>query len=169
MSEIDEIRKQMRSAQVFGKGRYFKDGVFDLEIDKFFYKRSVTDGAVSENYICEFKILTSTNSELVPGSTVSSVFAVKPNTGWMNRLKALLLAVVGVDPDASAIPPAAEEAATDLYVAMRDDNERKRLGLPENPCSGIHVHAEAISGKSRAGGPVTHMKWKPAPQVNAAA
>ncbi len=84
------------------------------------------------------------------------------NKGWLSRFKALVLALVGVDPDAK-VPEAAEKAAIDIYVALRDDTERAKLGFPENFMHGIRVAAEAMPGKSAGGTPVTNMKWAPAP------
>jgi hypothetical protein len=156
---IDELRASMRSAQVFGTGKYFQPGQYDLEVIKLFYKRSIEEGTAKENIICEFKVLTSTNPETEVSSTVSSVFAFK-HQGWLSRFKALTLALIGVDPDAK-IPAAAEEAATDIYVCLRDDTERTRLGLPENFMAGKKVKVEAFQGKSRKGTPVTNMKWTP--------
>lgn len=158
-TDIEALRASMRSAQVYGKGRYFKEGRYLLEVDKMFYKRSTAEGVTSENIICEFKIIESSNAEMEVGSSVSTVFSFK-HVGWLPRLKSLLIALVGVDPDGK-IPAAAENAATDCYIALRSDEERTKMGLPENFFHGKRVNAEAIPGKSKKGGDVTNMKWSP--------
>ena len=160
MGTIDELRASMRAAQVFGKGQYFEPGRYTLEVQKLFYKRTTIDGTAKENIICEFKVLESSNPAIEVGSTRSSVFAFH-HKGWLPRFKALVLALIGIDPDAK-VPPAAEEAATDVYVALRDEGERTRLGFPENFMAGRKVQAEAMAGTSQAGKPVTNMKWMPA-------
>jgi len=158
-SEIEQLRQSMRAAQVFGKGQYFQEGRYHLEVIKFFYKKTFIDGSSKENFICEFKVLASSRADVEIGSTRSTVFSCS-HAGWLPRLKALMLALVGVDPD-SKIPKEAEDATVDMYVAMRDDGERQRLGLPENFLAGRQVFAEAIPGKSKKGGDVTNMRWTP--------
>lgn len=160
MSTIEELRAAMRGAQVFGKGQYFEEGRYELEVLKLFYKRTTIDGTAKENIICEFKVLASSNPAIEVGATRSSVFSFQ-HQGWLSRFKSLTLALIGVDPD-SKIPVEAENAASDVYVALRDDSERVRMQLPENFMAGKRIHAEAIPGKSRKGGDVTNMKWTPA-------
>lgn len=167
MSDIDALRASMRAAQVFGKGRYFSEGRYELEVLKLFYKRTLVEGSAKENIICEFKVLHTSAKDVEAGATISSVFSFH-HKGWLPRFKALVLALIGVDPDAK-IPREAEEAATDVYVALRDDGERQRLGLPENFMAGKRVSAEAMPGKSQKGTPVTNMKWTPVNTVATAA
>lgn len=159
--DIEALRASMRAAQVFGKGQYFKTGRYALQVDKLFYKKSMIEGAAKENIICEFRVLASSNPEIEVGSTRSTVFAFH-HKGWLPRLKSLLFALIGVDPDGK-VPPEAEKSVMDIYVALRVDDERKRLGLPENFMTGRKVLAEAIAGRSMKGTEVTNMKWTPAP------
>jgi len=159
--QATEYRNAFRSAQVFGKGRYFEPGRYLLEVDKLFYKRTLIDGAAKESIICEFKILESSNPAFEVGSTVSSVFSFA-NKGWLSRFKMMVLALVGADPDRA--PAAAQEAAGDIYAALRDDSERERIGLPENFMRGRKVRTEAMAGKTSNGQDITNMKWEPVAQ-----
>src|SRR5580700_3970251 len=104
---IEELRAAMRDAQVFGKGQYFKEGRYQLEVLKLFYKRTVIDGSAKEHIICEFKVLASSNPAVEVGSTRSSVFSFH-HSGWRSRFKVLMLALIGVDPDGN-IPKEAED------------------------------------------------------------
>lgn len=156
---IEELRAAMRGAQVFGKGQYIEEGQYLLETIKIFYKRTVIDGSAKESIICEFKVLESSKPEVEIGSTRSYVENLA-NAGWLSRFKSCMLALIGVDPDGK-IPKDAEDATTDLYVALRDDGERVRLGLPENFMAGKRVRVEGMAGKSKKGGAVTNKKWIP--------
>ena len=54
------------------------------------------------------------------------------------------------------------KACGDVYVALLDEGERQRLGLPDNFMAKKQVRAEAIPGTSKGKGtPVTNMKWTP--------
>ncbi len=150
----------MRGAQVFGKGQYFTgEGRYALEVLKLFYKRTVMEGQAKESIISEFKVLESSRADVEPGFTRSVVFSFH-HAGWLPRFKALVLALLGVDPDGK-LPAAAEDTATDIYVALRDDTERQRLGLPDNFMAGRKVITETFPGLTRKGGPCTNMKWFP--------
>src|SRR5579872_6126717 len=133
-TEIEALRASMRAAQVFGKGQYILKGIHWLEIVKLFYKRTHMEGTTKESVICEFTVKGTNNPEMVVGETRSIVFNFEKK-GWLSRFKALGLAIVGVDPEART-PPEAEKAVEDIYVALRDDAERQRLGLPENFAAG---------------------------------
>ena len=156
---IEELRASMRAAQVYGKGQYFSKGLYLLKVKLMKYQRTMVDNVLKESIVVEFEVLETSNPEVLKGETRSVVFAFH-NQGWLSRFKAFVLALVGVNPDGN-VDPAAQEAAIDIYVALRDDNERKRLELPEQIGVGMLVHAEAIPGTSRKGNPVTNMKWTP--------
>jgi len=163
-TEIDQLRASMRAAQVFGKGQYILIGRHDLDVLKLFYKRTLIDGVAKESIIAEFTVRASTNPEMVVGETRSVVYTFDKK-GWMSRFKALVLALVGVDPD-GRVPLEAENAIGDIYAALRSDEERVKLGLPENFLAGKHVHVEGIPGTIRggpnAGKPIVDLKWTPA-------
>lgn len=166
-ADIEALKAQMRAAQVFGKGQYFEKGQYTLEVDKLFYKRTLVEGVAKENIICEFKVLSSSNPTVETGETRSTVFAFH-HKGWLPRFKALLIALAGVDPD-GRVPPETESLVMDLYVALRSDEERKRMKLPENFLKGRRVRAEAFPGKSQRGVDVTNMKWSPIGEEQSAA
>ena len=163
-AEIEALRASMRAAQVFGKGQYILVGRHDLEVLKLFYKRTLIDGVAKESIIAEFKVTATTNPEMSSGETRSVVYTFDKK-GWMSRFKALILALVGVDPD-GRIPADVEIAVGDIYAALRDDSERIRLGLPENFLFGKRVHVEGIPGTIRGGPnvgkPIVDLKWTPA-------
>jgi hypothetical protein len=162
MSDIETLRAAMRAAQVFGKGQYFEPGRYRLRVAKLFYKESMMEGTAKKNIIAEFTVLESSNPDVEVGSTRSSVFAFH-HKGWLPRFKAVLIALSGRDPDAKSSPEI-EKMVEDIYVALLRDDERIKLGFPENFLAGVEVLAEAMPGTSMAGKPVTNMKWTPVPQ-----
>lgn len=162
MNRVEEIRAAMRSAQVAGKGQYFEPGRYELEVEKAFYKRTIVDGTAKENIIFEFKVLASSNPACEVGATRSTVFSFK-HAGWMGRLKALLVACAGGDPDAQLTNEQQDEVA-DIYGAILDDSFRVSKQLPPDFLKGIRLRAEAIPGVAKSGQAVTNMKWAAAPQ-----
>lgn len=158
-TEIEMLRASMRQAQVYGKGQYLEEGVHELEIIKVKHQRTLVEGAAKESLIAEFKVLSSSNPTHQVGSTRSYVENLV-NTGWLSRFKAFMIAAIGVDPEGK-VPTEAEEATSDMYVALRSDEERVKLGLPENFMAGRRVRCEGMAGKSKKGGPVTNKKWLP--------
>jgi hypothetical protein len=164
-SEIDALRASMRSAQVAGKGQYVGEGRHVLEVDKCFVKRSSYDGVQKETYICEFKVLESSNPTHEAGST--RTYAENPaNLGWLGRWKGCLLGLIGVDP-AGKVPAEAETAVGDIIVALRYDDERIKLGFPENFLKGRRVRCEGMAGKSKGkdgkpGTDIVNKRWTPA-------
>jgi len=157
-SEIETLRQSMRAAQVYGKGQYFEAGLYGLQVQKVFYKRTLIDGTAKENIIAEFTVIES-NDPTIIGSSRSSVFSFA-HKGWLPRFKALLLGLIGVDQDGK-ISDAANEAVEDIYIALRSDEERVKLGFPPNFLTGKYIRAEAMPGVSQMGKPVTNMKWIP--------
>jgi hypothetical protein len=126
-AEIDALRAAMRSAQVSGKGQYIGDGRHLLEVDKALVKRSTFEGNTKETWIIEFKVIESSNPTHEAGQTRSYV-ENPANAGWMGRFKGALLALIG----AETVTPKAEAAIGDIFVALRHDEERVALKLPEN-------------------------------------
>jgi hypothetical protein len=166
MSEIDDLRASMRAAQPSGKGQYIEQGRHELEIKNCFVKRSTQEGRIKETWICEFTVITSTNPSHEPGSTRS--YAENPeNAGWMGRFKSFLTAAVGV-PSNAKLSPADEQTIGDVTVALRFDEERTRMGWPENFLKGRRVLCEGMAGKSKGGIEITNKKWEPAAPVAAA-
>ena len=159
----EELRAAMRSAQPSGKGQYIEDGRHYLKIDKAIYKRTLVGATAKESWIIEFKVIESTNTTHEVNSTRSYVENPQ-NAGWDGRFMACLLAAIGVDPASpSANAPDVRAKLGDIMVAIQYDEERKRMGLPENFLAGLCVYCEGFAGKSRGGTPVTNKKWTPAP------
>jgi hypothetical protein len=162
MTAVDDLRKSIRSAQVFGSGQYILKGQHTLEVSKCFYKKA-NDGTNKENLICEFRVVSSTNPDMVEGETRSAVYTFDKQ-GWLGRFKSMTLALVGVEPDGK-IPAAADEAVADIYAALLHDPERERLGLPENFLAGRRVRCEGIPGVIKkgphAGKEIINCKWSP--------
>lgn len=163
MSEIDDLRKAMREAQVFGKGQYILLGLHLLEVQKQFYKRSLIDGVAKESIVTEFTVKESNNPEMVIGETRSNVYNFEKK-GGLSRFKAMTFGLIGIDPDGK-LSPQAHEAATDVLVALKFDQERVRLGLPENFMTGRLVISEGIKGSIKtgphAGKECVDLKWRP--------
>jgi hypothetical protein len=164
MSTIEELRASMRAANVAGTGQYILLGKHLLEVQKLFYKRSVIDGAAQESIIAEFTVLQTSNSESRVGETRSTVFKFDKK-GALSRLKPMLIALLGVDPYAGRITPDAEDAAIDVYVALRDETERRKKNLSENFMMGRKVWAEGFPGTIKtgpnAGKPIVQINWTP--------
>ena len=165
MTTPDELRAAMRSAQVSGKGQYIEEGRHVLDVDKALVKRTTIDGNTKESWIIEFKVIESSNSTHEVGSTRSYV-ENPANAGWLGRFKYALLAIAGINPDGK-ISTADENTVGDIVACLRYDEERVRLGWPENFLKGRRVHCEGMPGKSRAGGNVTNKKWSPVSTVPA--
>lgn len=153
-AEIDQLRAAMRSAQVSGKGQYIGEGRHLLEVDKALVKRSTFEGNTKETWIIEFKVIESSNPTHEVGQTRSYV-ENPANAGWMGRFKGALLGLIG----AETVTPQAEAAIGDLFVALRHDEERVALKLPENFLHGRRVRCEGMAGKSKKGGDITNLRW----------
>ncbi len=163
-TEIEALRATMKAAQAAGKGQYIGEGRHLLEVARCFVKRSAQGGTVKESWICEFKVIESSNATHEVGSTRSYV-ENPANQGWLERWKSFMLAAIGVDPSAQPTPAGADDAVANLFVALRYDEERVKMNLPENFFKGKRVSCEGMSGTSRLGGPVTNKKWTPAAEV----
>jgi hypothetical protein len=164
-ADIDALRASMRAAQPSGKGQYIEEGRHLLEIDKCFCKRTSIDGRWKETYICEFKVIESTNPTHTPGSTRS--YAENPeNAGWMGRFKSFLCAAVGAT-DENKLSVQDEDTISDVIAALRYDEHRIAKGWPENFLKSRRVTCEGMKGTSRGGTPITNKKWAPAPPVAA--
>lgn len=163
MATVEELRKAMAGAQVFGKGQYILLGMHELEVNKLFYKKTLIDGVATESIICEFKVEKTNNDEMEIGETRSVVFRFDKK-GWLSRFKSLVLALIGVDPDGK-ISKEAESAVGDIYAALVHDDERVRLKLPENFMTGKKVKVEGIPGTIKngpqAGKSLVDLKWTP--------
>lgn len=158
-SRVEELRRTMMGAQVAGKGQYFQPGLYSLEVEKVFYKRSIQEGVAKENIIAEFKVLESSNPDCEVGSTRSVVFSFK-HAGWMGRFKALVLALCGEDPD-SKLSKEKEDEVANFYAALIEDDFRVAQKLPPNFLGGLRVKAQAMAGQAKSGQAVTNMKWIP--------
>ena len=156
-AEIEALRASMRAAAPSGRGNYIEDGQHLLEIEKCFCKRTQIDGRFKETYICEFKVLASTNPTHEPGSTRS--YAENPeNAGWMGRWKSFLAAAAGLDPDLK-LSIQDEDTISDMIAALRYEEFRNSKGWPENFLRSRQVKCEGTPGKSRGGTPITNKKW----------
>jgi hypothetical protein len=161
-TEIEALRATMKAAQASGKGQYIEAGRHLLEVDRCFVKRSQQSGTIKESWICEFKVIESSNPTHEVGSTRSYV-ENPANKGWLERWKSFMLAAIGVDPSATPTPAGADDAVADMFVALRYDEARVSMQLPDNFLKGKRVACEGMAGKSLSGGPVTNKKWTPAP------
>lgn len=160
MSEIDELRKAMAAAQVNGRGLYVGNGQHVLVVDKALVKRTQIQGTFKESWIIEFKVVQSTAADHEVGSTRSLVENPQ-NAGWMDRFKGALVAIVGADGSAK-LSPEVEKAVGDIFVALKYDEERVKLGWPTDFLKGRMVLCEGTPGVSRGKGtPVTNKKWSP--------
>lgn len=161
----EELRAAMRSAQVPGAGQYIGDGRHHLELALGFIKRSAFEGKVKETWIFEFKVLESSNQTHEVGST--RTYAENPNNdGYLGRVKHCLISLAGLDPT-SKLTSADEDTIGNIIVALRYDEERVRMGWPENFLKGRRVYCEGMAGKSRKGSDITNKKWAPAPAAGA--
>lgn len=157
--DIEALRKAMMAAQPSGRGKYIEDGTHLLKLDKGFVKRTQIGAKWKESYIFEFVVEGSTNATHEAGSKRSYVENPE-NDGWDSRIKACILALMGLDPD-KKLTPAENESYGDIVAALRYDEFRIAKGLPENFLGGRYAICEGTAGKSRSGGPVTHKKWAP--------
>lgn len=167
MSSIDELRAAMRAAQPTGRSAYVEEGKHLLEVSTASCKQTSEEGVMRESWIIEFQVIESNNPTAKPGMTLAYI-EVPKNKGWLGRFKACLIAIVGLDP-ALPLSAAQEETIGNLTVALRHEDTRKAMQLPENFLKGRRVVCEGSKGLSRAGGPVTNKKWSPAPAPVAAA
>ena len=159
MSSIDELRAAMKAAQPSGRSAYVEEGKHLLEVKILSCKHSLVEGKQKEAWIAEFNVIESTNPSHVVGTTRAYI-EVPENQGWLGRFKSCLLALLGVDPS-GVVSPEAEKSIGDIFVALRYDEERIKLGLPENFMAGRRVVCEGSKGLSRKGGPVTNKLWSP--------
>lgn len=149
----------MRAAAPSGRGQYIEDGQHLLEIEKCFCKRTEIDGRWKETYICEFKVLHSTNPTHEQGQTRS--YAENPeNAGWMGRWKSFLAAAAGLDPDMK-LSQQDEDTIADMIAALRYEEFRASKRWPENFLKGRQVTCQGVPGKSKGGTPITNKKWMP--------
>ena len=65
--------------------------------------------------------------------------------GWMDRFKAALVAICGLD-GSKKLSAQDEDLIGDIFVALRYDEERVKKGWPENFLNGRKVSCEAQAG-----------------------
>lgn len=161
--EIEAYRKAMDQAQVFGQGQYILLGKHVLKVLKLIEKRTMVGATAKESIVAEFEVLASTNPNMVVGETRSTVYR-KDKQGWEGRFKAMAYALIGHDPE---LQPSEKVRKTyqDVSAALRYDEERKRLGWPENFMAGAIVNAEGMPGfiknGANAGKEIVNIKWTP--------
>lgn len=157
-AEIEALRNSMRAAQVPGGGSYVEAGQHVLDVDNCFVKQSAKEGAIKTTWICEFKVVASTNPSHEVGSTRS--YVENPlNEGWLGRFKGFLAAAVGCDP--TKLSPTDENTIGDIVVALRYPEFRTAQGWPDNFLKGRRVKCEGMPGLSKKGKPITNKKWEP--------
>ena len=166
--EIDALRAAMRAAQVNGRGLYIGNGTHILNVDKALCKRTLIQGNWKETWIVEFKVAASSAADHEVGQTRSYVENPQ-NAGWMDRFKGALVAICGIDMGTRKLTAEEEDTIGNIFVALRYDEERVRLGWPENFLKGRQVVCEGSDGKSLKGISVTNKKWSPYVAAPAAA
>lgn len=162
MPTIEELRASMRGAAPAGRGVYFEPGLHFVKAKLVKYNRTLIEGTAKETFVGEFEIIQSTFFK--PGLTCSAIHA-KKNKGWLGRLKAMIAACMGYDPQGKLSNEAEDEIAT-AYAALEHDEYRKQSGYPENFLAGsadmpVYLRVEGSAGKSLAGTPITNLKWEP--------
>lgn len=160
-AEIEALRQAMRAASVTGGGSYVEEGQHLLEIANCFVKQSAMEGKIKTTWICEFKVIESTNPTHEVGSMRSYVENPE-NQGWIGRWKTFLAAAIGADPN--RITPELEKQIGDITVALRHEDARKELGFPENFLKGQRVRCQGTPGLSKVKKiNITNKIWEPAP------
>lgn len=172
--DIDTLFKGMAGAPIFGSGNYMGEGAYLVETTRMFVKpRAVKGGTV---FICEFRILESTNPKHVVGTTGSWVPKVElPNT--FGDIKSLMLSILGVDPksvgstDPAENPNYAEALAQHAQAALlaraacgseTAKAELAKAGVTDEIWLGQRVRLECSQITTRDGHPFTKHVWSPA-------
>jgi hypothetical protein len=134
-------------AQVGGKGVYFLDGLYQVEIQEVLVKTSRKKDLL---YIVECKILKSTNAGRNPGMECSQVINLKHDAA-MGNVKRFLAAAFGIDPEN---PEAITAAGVNEELAEYSYSKSQ-------PVKGRMVDLEAVTVPTREGGKFTVHNWSP--------
>lgn len=132
------------TARANAGGIYLKPGDYELEVEQC---KSDVDRKKNGNYIVEFKILSSNNSERAVGSRVSWYQGFDKD-GWESRVKGFLLAIEGVEEDALSAKEWEDLAAESVSE--------------KNPYVGRRVVAQCYPTRTRGGIVIDAVKFFPA-------
>ena len=128
----------IKDAKYSDGGVYLKKGVFRLEILKVLYKKTRQG---KDAFIAEFKVLESTNTELLSGCVCSWMVTLDKEPA-LGNIKQFLAEALAVN---------MEQITEQIVEAVIDE--------AKNPLAGKFVRAAAVDIMTKAGRPFTKVKF----------
>ena len=121
-------------------GVYLVPGVYRLEILSIISKRT---RAQKDAFIVELKVLESTSTERLPGSTCAWMVMITPDSPALGNIKQFLATVIGCE------------------MSQIDERVAEAAVAQQQPLKGHIVRAAAVNIMTKKNQPFTKVKWLP--------
>jgi hypothetical protein len=131
----------IKDAKYSDGGVYLKKGVYRLEILKVLYKKTRQQ---KDAFIAEFKVIDSTNTELLPGCVCSWMVTLDKEPA-LGNIKQFLAEALGCQ---------MEQITEQIVEAVINESGEKA-----NPLGGKFIRAAAVDIMTKAGRPFTKVKF----------
>lgn len=165
-SAIDKLFTGMATADIYGSGSYFEDGIHVVQLKDFFCK----EGFKGKTLIAEFAVVSSSNPDIAEGSTRSYVLKLDSPYLLPNTTK-LVMALLGYENTKDNLSNGAIRKECELVsrAVLGSDTARAELGaaFSADMLKGVKVKVECTkkqtkpSLKAPAGGVYTDHAWSP--------
>lgn len=158
--DVDNLFAGMAKAEIFGKGSFMGEGVFEIETKDVFVK----EGFKGKSFICEFTILESNNPAHAVGSSGSYVLKFE-NKYTFGNASELVMALLGFentrDNQANADVRALVQEVTAAACGSEKSQKALGEGYSDGMLKGVRLRLETKKTGTQKGGEYTVHKWSP--------
>lgn len=150
--------KKIGGAQIFGRGRYLKDGNYKLTVLKMYTIETRDKGAA---FIVDFKVNESDNPEIQEGQTRNWYQALRDKDIAFSAIKEFMLNLFNIDQSNKEELKEFEDGLDELMAEVADEDWKDKPE-DEHPLHGKTIGVSCFTKETKGKGePFTVHDWEP--------